>query len=205
MISHEYKCIFIHIPRTAGSSLESAIIKKDWWRIEPETKHIYASTAKRIYAEYWDEYFKFSFVRNPWSRMLSMSKYGVFYGCHKIDNTLNFDSYIKKLDRFNNFEIDPRSKTAKENFKEFNRIDNSIYLNILNEELNFIGKFENLDKDFEFIANKIGLDSSILPHKEKGKKSKNDYSKFYNLESQQLVANLYEKDINYFNYTFEQS
>ena len=55
MISHELKCIFIHIPRTAGSSIERALINDDWWTVESKTKHLIASQAKKIYSEYWND------------------------------------------------------------------------------------------------------------------------------------------------------
>ena len=80
MICHKSKVIFIHIPRTAGTSVEKAFVGKDWFNIDVSTKHIYASTARDYYAEFWDEYFKFSIVRNPWDRMLSLSKFPHFYG-----------------------------------------------------------------------------------------------------------------------------
>ena len=65
MISHKYKCIFIHIPRTAGTFTELLIDGKDWWVPKGygsfrQEKHIIASQAKKIYKDYWDEYFKFS-------------------------------------------------------------------------------------------------------------------------------------------------
>jgi hypothetical protein len=46
MISHEHKCIFVHISRTGGSSIERTIFKKDWWLIDPATKHLTASKTK---------------------------------------------------------------------------------------------------------------------------------------------------------------
>jgi len=77
MISHELKCIFIHIPRTAGSSIERALINDDWWNVDRKTKHLIANQAKKLYSEYWNDYFKFSFVRDPYSRMLSLTTFDI--------------------------------------------------------------------------------------------------------------------------------
>ena len=71
MINHKYKCIFIHIPRCAGSSVELAIDGRDWWNVDISQKHMTAESCKKLYKDYWDEYFKFSFVRNPWSMEVS--------------------------------------------------------------------------------------------------------------------------------------
>ena len=159
MICHKYKCILIHIPRCAGSSMEYAIANKNWWSYEPSTKHILASTAKTLYAEYWDDYFKFSFVRNPWSRMLSMSKFANFYGCKIKHGKLDVKDYFTK---FKDIEIDPRSESLGE---EVDPVKNAVYLNILNEEIDFIGRFENLQQDFGVVCDKIGIPRQQLPHK----------------------------------------
>jgi len=65
MISHEHKCIFIHIPHTGGSSIEVALVGKNWIDVDQKTKHLDWKEAKALYSEYWDSYFKFSVVRNP--------------------------------------------------------------------------------------------------------------------------------------------
>jgi len=195
MISHKHKCIFIHIPRSAGSSIEQAI-NPDWiFKNFKKQKHILASTAKIIYKDYWNDYFKFSFVRNPWDRMVSMSRYSRFYGCYIKGDKLNIEKYIKK---FTGAEIDPRSLSRKCKTKE---IANAIYLNILNEELDFIGRFENLQEDYRKVFSIINC-KNILKHKESNNKKLKHYTEYYDDETRELVAEKYAKDIEHFGYKF---
>lgn len=44
--------------------MEKALVGEDWWHIDSKTKHIRASEAKALYAEYWNEYLTFSFTRD---------------------------------------------------------------------------------------------------------------------------------------------
>tara|TARA_A200000159_G_scaffold54006_1_gene50054 strand:- start:27253 stop:27858 length:606 start_codon:yes stop_codon:yes gene_type:complete len=199
MISHKHKCIFIHIPRTAGSSIEVALQGKDQWRLEPGTKHLVASTAKKLHKDYWDEYFKFSFVRNPWDRMVSMSKFPSFYGCAIKNNLLCVKGYINK---FSPVEIDPRSASEKDR-SSIPVIQDAVYLNILNEELDFIGKFENLQQDFNTVCNEIGIAEQELPRLHKSShKHHQHYTEYYDDETREIVAEKYRKDIEYFGYKF---
>ena len=70
MILKDKKIIFIHIPRTGGTSIEKYFDFKfsaDW---SPETaQHL----TMEEYNEHYDldKYFKFTTVRNPWDRLMS--------------------------------------------------------------------------------------------------------------------------------------
>ena len=209
MISHEHKCIFIHIPRTGGSSIEKFFTNKSCFNQNgspeeldlyfgysgPEIKHIIASTAKKLYADYWDDYFKFSFVRNPWDRMVSMAKYPEFYGCTINTEFINISEYLKK---FPNIEIDERSLSANYVGKS---LSNAVYLNLLDEPLDFVGTFENLKQDIEFICDKIKLTPFIeFPHKNKS--NHKHYTEYYDDETREIVAEKYARDIEYFGYEF---
>ncbi len=198
MISHEHKCIFIHIPRTAGTFIEHAICGKDWWGISSNTKHLLASTAKEIYKDYWNDYFKFSMVRNPWDRMVSLSRYSKYSGVNITNNQIDFEGYKT---RFLPVEIDPRSKSKN---APVNPIPHAVYLNILNEDLDFIGKFEDLEGSLEYISDNVK--AKIFPPKNKvegGDPNKKHYSHYYNDFSRKEVYNLYSKDIAHFNYSFK--
>lgn len=205
MINHKTKCIFIHIPRTAGTSIEYAIQGNDQWNISRRRKHLIASTAKKIYKEYWDDYFKFAFVRNPWSRMISLCKYGNFhpreynrtYGCDIQSGILNIGTYSEKFPT--GYEIDPRTYSADDKFKP--AIPNAIYSNILNEELNFIGKFETLKSDCEFISEKIK--KKIILSKKQETSNHQHYTKYYTKEIKDDIHKMFEYDINRFDYRYE--
>jgi hypothetical protein len=204
MISHKYKCIFIHIPRTAGTAIERWICGDDWWYIEKETKHLLASQAKKIYQPYWDSYFKFSFVRNPWDRMVSCL--GAYEDYFKItcDGFLNLEGYKKEFGDPITIENDYRfSKRADVQLERHQK--HCVYLNTLDEKLDFIGKFENLHKDMEFIKNKLNIEKYFpLKVKEGASKRKKDYQDYYDNKSRKDVEDLFRKDIQEFRYKFRE-
>ena len=196
MICHNHKCIFVHIPRCGGTSMEIAIAGNDWWKVDPSTKHLIVSTAQKIYEPYWNDYFKFTFVRNPWERMVSMSKFSEFYGVNLNNGNIDMSGYLKK---FPEIEVDPRSKSKDDKFEPKK---NSVYLNILNVELDFIGRFENINEDFEFIYESIGKDPTTLVNDKWHQSKHKHYTEYYDEETKQIVAEKYAKDIEYFGYEF---
>lgn len=197
MIDHKHKCIFIHIPRCGGTSIEIAMYGKNWFYVESSTKHLIASTAKNIYKPYWNDYFKFSFVRNPWDRMVSLAKYPTVYKLNLNKGKLvGFEEYFKE---FPEIEVDKRSKSLNDTFYP---IKNSVYLNILNVELDFIGRFENLNEDFEFIYKSIGDIPPLLTNDLTHRSCHEYYTEYYDDETREIVAQKYARDIEYFGYKF---
>jgi len=198
MINHQYKLIFLHIPRTGGTSIENAICGKDWFDVHAPSKHLTAHSAKKIYAEYWDKYLKFTFVRNPWDRMVSMLKYEWFYGV-KInqEKKILLDDYF---DKFKKVEYDERFFNSNQ-FNDYQYIENSVYRNIIGDDMDFIGKFENLQEDFERVCKLVGLPASKLSHIEKSQNRKK-YQEYYTEETKNLIYNKFKKEIKQFNYLF---
>ena len=203
MISHELKCIFIHIPRTAGSSIEKALVGDDWWQIDKTTKHLIASQAKKIYSEYWDDYFKFSFVRNPYSRMLSMATFSqmrrIYYG----DSYPYFNGVVsgKYLNNYKNIfgspvciEYDHRFY-KREEVENKKHKENCVYGNIIDEPIDYIGRFETLEEDFKNICNILKLREKKLP-----KIGSNPHTHSLSLDAKLIINEIYAEDFLEFNY-----
>ena len=76
------------------------------------------------------------------------------------------------------------------------------YLINKNDEINidFIGKVENLQKDFDFICDKINLQKQIIPKQNKSKVV--DYTDFYDNETIKITSDIYQSDLEKFNYKF---
>ena len=185
MINHQYRLLFIHIPKTGGSSVEN-FFTSNYSEGGLESKH---KTAKAYESEFpyeFKEYFTFSIIRNPWEKCYS------HYNYRARDNSQNgFTGFSD----FKNWIL--RKINSPLVFQtQFDFLKNA-YDEIL---LDHIMSFENLQEDFNIVCDKIGIPHSQLPHKNKTKHK--HYTEYYDEETKSIVAEKYAKDIEYFNYKF---
>jgi hypothetical protein len=88
-------------------------------------------------------------------------------------------------------------------------------------QVDFVGKFETLQQDFDRVCQHLGFDESNLPHvnssdkksrelrrrvrnflRRNGESDFHSYVEFYDDETRELVSNLYRSDIENFDYSF---
>jgi hypothetical protein len=196
MISHKYKFIFVRTPKTASTSVLDVLESYELERLpiqnvqeplfnfegkkydcnHPPIQVIKKSTTKNIF----NDYFKFSFVRNPWDRCVSAWRYN-----------------IKK-------KFTPRGAPFVEFVRglESEEIGNYKYLNQYDfvKGCDFIGRFENLQEDFDTICDKVGISRQKLSHENKTRHA--NYVELYNDEAREIIAEKCKKDIEYFGYEY---
>jgi hypothetical protein len=156
MISHKHRCIFIHIPRTGGTSIEVWLTGKNWADAHPELQHPTASQARELYADYWDDYFKFSFVRHPVARALSCLVMGEGYGLHRDGDTIDFTGYHERFGRDIVTEYDYRFFGKPEHGSAPQ--PHTVYGNMLDLPLDFIGRTEDIAKHTGLIQQILGVE-----------------------------------------------
>ena len=143
-------------------------------------------------------YFSFSVVRNPWDRLVScwMDKVITRKPTEtQFRNGLRWELNYQKPGFKDFIEI----ITETENITKDSHWD--LYFNIIPViDIDFIGKFENLQEDFNTICDKIGIPQQTLQY-ENATKHKH-YTEYYDDETRQIVAEKYRKDIEYFGYEF---
>jgi hypothetical protein len=197
MINHKHKFIFIHIPKTAGHSIERAF--GAWTGKDKINYGIGMDSIKRRPIQHYNlaqlerfnfisptensTYFKFCFVRNPYSRIVSAWKYLKVQKWSKVSEDTSFKKFVKKSK--NNSHVRPQCHWTHTRMVK---------------NVDFIGRFENLQVDFDTICDKIGIERQELPHKNKSKHK--HYTEYYDDETREIVAKKYAKDIEYFNYEF---
>ena len=190
MIDHERRLLFIHIARTGGTSVETALAGNDWWDICPESKHISASQTRKLYGEHiWQSFVKFIIVRNPWDRLVSMWAAGWWW-----DDRTHLRG-IKPL-TFRDFVLTLRPHPNE-------HYDSLFYHQILDEKLYFVLRFETLMIDFSLMLKQLNLPDVILPHIQSRRSWRRvHYRKYFDNESASLVEKMFESDISQYGYSF---
>ena len=183
----EKNCLFFHIPKTAGISVSKSLFGDVKWG------HRSVSFYKSYYGEdTFNTLYKFCFVRNPYKRLFSAYTFLKQGGINNQD--LEFSkSYLKEYTNFNEFVLKGLERKEFMNWVHFK----PQYTFICDENdkvvMDFIGKVENLNTDFNTVCKQLNIKSE-LQTLNKSKNIKNEFSK----EIKNIIKLKYQKDFNLF-------
>lgn len=220
MISHQYRAIFVHVPKSAGTSVGTKLALYDDERgnwgmqdhrairhirpfstlrprdlIRPALAEIVyrrmrdSLILRRSYptAEQFNSYYKFTFVRNSWTRVHSWYR-------NVMADKRHMKRYRIPSDASFRWFVENRLHTLKDQLYYITDIDGEI-------GVDFIGRYENLVTDFETVCDHLGIDDKALPSKNRGR-PKAKYAQ-YEDDLIEIVAKRYQRDIDYFGFSFE--
>jgi len=70
------------------------------------------------------------------------------------------------------------------------------------QQLDFVGRFENLKIDLRLLAKKCNFKLNDIPHKRRSRRD-SDYRGFYTETTKDLVGKRFKEDIDFFGYEFK--
>ena len=199
-ISDLYRCMFIHIPKAAGSSIELSSIFQDQRDKTGEYVggHKTAMEYRRLYPDKFNKYFKFTFVRNPYSRLVSAYFYLSRGGMGNSYDTEIFKKYFEhKKEDFVSFCRNSLSEELIKDVVHFEPQHKFLCDDDMNILLDFIGKQENFVKDAKKVFKTIGLP---YEHRHSLGSNNKHFSEYYTNDIQQKVFNLYKLDFELLSY-----
>jgi Sulfotransferase family len=202
MISFQKGFLFVHIPKTAGNSIQSALrdysedqliaLRKEQDGIErfglrnPNYKIRKHSTLREyrdaLGNEQFRKFYRFTSVRNPWDRMVS------YYF------TPSHSPQTWDREKFHGI-ISKALSTA--DYLRLNENEEASFANV-----DYIMRFENLADDFRAVCNRLDISPVTLP--QYNRSTRGHYSKYYDDELREFVRTRFAAEIERFGYTFEE-
>lgn len=195
MISHSLKCIFVHIPKCAGSSINQELNLKSVG---------FSGHSPMSYHSEYSDYLSFTFVRNPYDRVVSAYKYfrklkpgHRWYKRNSIisdaANEMDFNDFVHHINDF--MKLMKREEGSFESGIHFQP-----FHYFIDQPVKHIGRFENIQRDF--IKIRRFLDLPLKPLRKTNSTNNLNYRELYIEETKNLVYNIYQEDIKKYNYEF---
>ncbi|MGA7274031.1 MAG: sulfotransferase family 2 domain-containing protein [Candidatus Udaeobacter sp.] len=202
MISLQKRFLFVHIPKTAGNSIQSALrdysedqlaaLRKEQDGIERFglRNPNYKIKKHSMLGEYRDalgneqfrSLYKFTCVRNPWDRMVS----------YYFTPTQSPETWDRKRFR----EIISKAVSVAD-YLRLAQGEEDPFANV-----DYIMRFENLADDFRTVCGTLGISLEMLPRYNRS--SREHYSKYYDDELRHLVRTRFAAEIEQFDYSFDE-
>lgn len=186
IINPRHGHIFIHVPKTAGTSME----KLGWvggsghGTIEEILNNGHDGKGH----EYKSDYFKWAFVRNPYDKLVSsyhycMQRNGI---CDKVKEYKDFADMVRNL---KNDDVVMNQHMFR---PQYTFITVKGYL-----VMDFVGRYERLYEDFAKVCKTLNTPTGMDCL---NRSSHGPWKDYYDDGLKKIVRDIYQKDFDFFNY-----
>lgn len=208
LISDTHKFIYIQGGKVATGSIGGALdgskgvkvyefekTKKGWWR--KYSKHMPAKTVRdNIETDKWENYFKFTFVRNPYDWVKSV--YCSLTRVKSFEERKLGEKHVMKVVEYCKSPVGRRFDDTITMRTQTDFISDTKG-NII---VDFIGKFENIQEDYNKITKTLGIQKRQLSKVNRSASSKHHYREAFTPEGKAIVDLYFKRDIETFGYCF---
>lgn len=190
----EQQAIFVHIPKCAGDAINQCLFGNRGGGYTTLEQYLNIFEPRCI-----ADYFKFTFVRNPWDRLVSAYFYLKRGGAGEQDRHW----YEDHLSGYADFDEFVRHWLTRRQVRQWHHFTPQYYYMLDRREkvrLDFVGFVENIEADFAHVADRIGVDVRLS---EAATGHHADYRDYYTPQTRDIVAEVYAEDIRLLGYSFD--
>jgi chondroitin 4-sulfotransferase 11 len=191
----EHRCIFVHIPKAAGISVNMALFGN------LAGGHSDAPYYRRVFGRDFWRYFKFTFVRNPYTRLVSAYEFFRRGGHPAWASNQRFrDEILSEYVDFSDFVLrwlTPRDLWPEPHFRpqhEFLELGGRLVMD-------FVGRVERIEDDFTTVCGRLGIQAHLgrLNETRDGHAALGEY---YSSDAvERRVRDFYARDFELFGYS----
>jgi chondroitin 4-sulfotransferase 11 len=208
------RAVYIEVPKVACSSIKIALASL--LAIDLETAggnphHVSFPEARSQPGPcMYPGLFAFAFVRNPWDRLVSCYRdkiRGEVPGFTNFHTTRQVAYCLARFDTFRagmTFDefVEAVASILDDEADDHFRSQHTFLTNSSGElGLDYVGRFERLERDFDWVCQRLGLRNLTLPFVQAVCTPRN-YTEFYTPVTRRLVGDRFGKDIDLFRYDF---
>jgi hypothetical protein len=148
----QLECIFIHVPKCAGSSVAMSIFG------DTPTGHLPLYWYEKHFSERYKHYFKFGFVRDPVRRALSAYRYLLQNPQPRDRAAFELVSRYSRFDTFIDSWLHPENISKQIHFApQYQFLQNAMG----QVAVDFIGRQEHLETDFAALCEQLGVEAEL--------------------------------------------
>ena len=203
-------CIFVHIPKNAGTSIADALgLKRSAHRTAREYRNMIGTFS-------YGRRYSFAFARNPWSRFLSLYRYARLQVSRHHSATdpesarwgkhADYDLLAEaSLDECARYLLEGRLQHDKTDINHWRPQVDWVTDEKGGLMVDFVGRVETVDEGFRVVAERLGLERDTLSVANPSRDRRQDphsYREAYSDTAGAIVADYYRDDIDTFGYTF---
>jgi len=197
-VSDRYRCIFLHIPKVAGTSIKQSLELPG--RGHPPWNWFAANCPSR-----WREYLKFTVVRNPWDRAVSAYVYATTKESYWHGESMGLHPDYKLLSGRTFEECCEILLHDRASLQHESWYPQHLWIARQTERgfesmVDMMLRYETLAGDFTRLCDRLGDGRREIPHVNAS--AREEYRHYYSDRTRETVARVYAVNIALFGYRF---